>query len=71
MGSLQNAGGSDLNFSVLTARAVLKTQFVTHETVTLLYSHYFLGPAAYPSYPLNWVARADADAVQLAATLWW
>jgi hypothetical protein len=68
---LQNAGGSDLNFQVLTARAVLKTEFVTHETVTLLYSHYFLGPAAYPSYPLNWVARADADAVQLAATLWW
>jgi hypothetical protein len=66
-----NAGGSDLNFSVLTARAVIRTQFVTHEAITLSYSHYLLGPAAYPSYPYNWVAKADADAAEIAATMWW
>jgi|GEM_PF-368370 len=66
-----NPGGSDLNFSVLTGRLVFKTEFVTHETITLLYSHYFLGNAAYPAFPDEWVAKADADAVSLSATLWW
>ncbi len=69
--SLGNPGGSDLNFSVLTSRLVFKTEFVTHETITLMYSHYFLGDAAYPAFPYEWVAKADADAVSLSATLWW
>jgi hypothetical protein len=68
---LGNPGGSDLNFSVLTGRLVFKTEFVTHETITLLYSHYFLGNAAYPTFPYEWVAKSDADALSLAATLWW
>ena len=42
-----------------------------HETITLLYEHYFLGRGAYPACPYEWVAKADADAVSLAATLWW
>jgi hypothetical protein len=66
-----NPGGSDLNFGVLTARLVFKTQFVTHETVQLQYSHYFLGDAAYPGYPYAWVARADADLIALFASMWW
>ncbi|MES1172324.1 MAG: hypothetical protein ABUL77_03720, partial [Bacteroidota bacterium] len=66
-----NPGGSDLNFSVLTGRLVFKTEFLTHETITLLYSHYFLGDAAYPAFPYEWVAKSDANAVSLAATLWW
>ena len=66
-----NPGGSDLSFKMLTGRLVFKTEFVTHETITLLYSHYFLGKAAYPAFPNEWVAKADADALSLAATLWW
>ena len=66
-----NPGGSDLSFSQLTGRVVFKTEFLTHETITLLYAHYFLGRAAYPAFPYEWVAKADADAVSLAATLWW
>ena len=66
-----NPGGSDLNFEQLTTRVVFKTEFLTHETITLLYAHYFLGRAAYPSFPYEWVAKADADAFSLAATLWW
>jgi len=65
-----NPGGSDLNFSELSGRVVFKTEFLTHETITLLYAHYFLGAAAYPAFPYEWVAKADADAVSLAATLW-
>jgi hypothetical protein len=64
-------GGSQLNFGVINLRAVIKTQFVTHEAVTLGYAHYFLGKAAYASYPYNWTARADDNLVSLNATMWW
>ena len=71
-GTLVNPGGSDLNFSVLTARLVMKTQFVTHESVQLQYSRYFLGRAAYPSdYRFGWVPQSDANAVELSAAMWW
>jgi hypothetical protein len=66
-----NPGGSDLSFSVLTARLLLRTQFVTHETVQLQYAHYWLGNAAYPPYPNAWVAKADANMVGLFASMWW
>jgi hypothetical protein len=66
-----NPGGSDLNFGVITARLIFKTQFVTHEAIQLQYAHYFLGDAAYPPYPYSWVARADADMVGLFASMWW
>ena len=56
---------------MITARLVFRTQFVTHETVQLQYSHYFLGDAAYPAYPYAWVARADADMVGIFASMWW
>jgi hypothetical protein len=65
------AGGSEKNFEVITARLLLKTQFVTHEMVQLQYAHYFLGKGAYPSYPYQWVAKADADMVGLFASMWW
>jgi hypothetical protein len=70
-GTRFNPGGSDLSFKVLTGRLVLKTQFVTHETITLSASHYFLGRAAYPAQPYEWVPRADANLVALAASMWW
>jgi len=56
---------------VLTARLIFRTQFVTHETVQLQYSHYFLGDASYPAYPYAWVAKADANLVGLFASMWW
>jgi hypothetical protein len=65
------AGGSQLSFSALTLRLLFRTQFVTHETVQLQYAHYFLGKASYPSYPYEWVAKADADMVGLFASMWW
>ena len=66
-----NPGGSDLNFSVLTGRAIIKTQFVTHEAVVLEYQHYFLGAKAYPSYPNEWLPVADADLLAISASMWW
>jgi hypothetical protein len=66
-----NPGGSDLNFSVLTGRAIIKTQFITHESVVLQYQHYFLGAAAYASYPYEWLPVADADLLAISASMWW
>jgi hypothetical protein len=64
-------GGSDLSFTALTLRLLIRTQFVTHETVQLEYQHYILGNAAYPSYPYEWVPKADSNLVGLFASMWW
>jgi hypothetical protein len=70
--TLVNPGGSDTNFSVLTGRLVMRTEFVTHETITLQYARYFLGRQAYPSdQRFAWVPKADENAVELSATMWW
>jgi hypothetical protein len=65
------AGGKDLNFDVLNVRAVIRTAFVTHETVNLRYAHYFLNDAALPPYPYQWLPKADANLVSLDAAMWW
>ena len=71
-GLLTNPGGAATNFRVLTGKLVMKTQFVTHETVTLQYSRYFLGSAAYPAdQRYAWVAKADENAIELSAAMWW
>jgi hypothetical protein len=66
-----NPGGSSLDFGVLTAKAVIRTAFVTHESVTLEYQHYLLGSDAFPPYPYQWVPKADANLVSIYATMWW
>jgi hypothetical protein len=66
-----NPGGSELSFQVVNARLLLRTQFVTHEAVTIGYAHYFLGEAASPPYPFEWLPKADSDLVSLSATMWW
>ena len=65
------SGGSDKSFEVITARLLFRTQFVTHEQIQLQYAHYWLGDAAYPPYPYEWVARADANMVGVFASMWW
>jgi hypothetical protein len=66
-----NPGGSELNFTVLSPRIVFRTQFVTHEAVTIQYQHYFLGSGAYPNYPYEWVRKSDANTFYIAGTMWW
>ena len=65
------SGGSDKSFEVITARLLFRTQFVTHEQIQLQYAHYWLGNAAYPPYPYEWVARSDAHMVGVFASMWW
>lgn len=66
-----NPGGSSLDFGVLTAKAIIRTAFVTHESVTLMYQHYLLGDNAFAPYPYQWLPKADADLASIYATMWW
>ena len=63
--------GSHRNFEVLTPRVVFKTQFVTHEAVTISYQRYFVNSAVHPAYPNAWVAKPDLNLFAIAATMWW
>jgi len=63
--------GSVRNFKVITPRVVFRTGFLTHETITVQYSHYFLGDRAWPTYPYEWAVKSDADMFAIAATMWW
>jgi len=63
--------GNKANFAVVSPRLVFRTAFVTHEAVTLMYQHYFLGDAAYPIFPYQWLPKADSDVVSIAGTMWW
>jgi hypothetical protein len=63
--------GSHSNFEVVSPRIVFKTQFVTHEAVTINYQRYFVGDNAYAGYPYTWVAKPDLNLFAIAATMWW
>jgi len=63
--------GSAASFKILSPRLVFKTNFVTHEAITVMYQHYFLGDAAYPVFPYEWSAKADSDVLAVSGTMWW
>jgi hypothetical protein len=63
--------GSKENFAVLSPRIVFKTQFVTHEAVTINYQRYFVNDDVHPVYPNEWVAKPDVNLVAIAGTMWW
>ena len=63
--------GSQANFKIFSPRLVFKTAFVTHEAITVMYQHYFLGSEAYPVFPYEWVAKADPDVLAISGTMWW
>jgi hypothetical protein len=70
--TLTNPGGDDTNFTVISGRLLLRTDFVTHETINLQYSRYFLGKQAYPGeYKYQWLPQSDPNLVEISATLWW
>jgi len=50
---------------------VFKTQFVTHEAVTINYQRYFVNDDVHPVYPNEWVAKPDVNLFAIAATMWW
>src|SRR5262249_35523443 len=68
------------NFSVISPRIYLRTDFVTHEQILIQYSHYFYGSAYGPNgaggmYPYNSQTGAahlglDKNAAQIAAIIW-
>jgi hypothetical protein len=74
----------DLNqsFSVLSPKIIFRSRFVTHEEITMQYSHYWYGSAVAPQPPYGTppVAGApgvftgyppDANVFGIKATMWW
>jgi hypothetical protein len=69
------------NFAVVSPKVMFHTQWVTHEEITLWYSHYFYGSSVLPQPP-NGVVNPNAggaagpfppdpSVVGLKATFWW
>jgi hypothetical protein len=76
-----NMDDSSHNFSVLSPRLYIRTDFVTHEQIMIQYSRYFYGSAFGPNggdgamYPWNSQTGAarmgvDKNAAQIAAIIW-
>lgn len=66
-----NLSNSEESFAVLSPKVVLRTAFLAHERVTLQYSRYWNGDAAYAAFPYNRLPEADKHVVSLSASMWW
>jgi hypothetical protein len=71
-----NLDDSTQSFAVISPRVILRTAFVTHEQVLIQYSRYFYNAnAGHSSYPYSVqpgaaMLGADANALQIAAIIW-
>ena len=59
------------SFTVLSPKVVLRTAFVTHEAITVQYSHYILGSKVTPGFPYDSLPKADPNAFMISASMWW
>jgi hypothetical protein len=59
-----------LAFSALSARVILRSEFVTHEQVILQYTRYINGDSVAPAYPAG-ALPPDENAFMVAAIMWW
>jgi hypothetical protein len=72
---------SDYNFQVISPRIVLRSHFVTHEEVTIQYSHYFYAAESNTALNVTNVSSnrdygsllfpPDANVFGAKATMWW
>jgi len=64
--------GEHESFAVLSPKLIFRSNWVSHEEITLQYTHYFLGSAVAPQTPLPaGPPPPDENAVALKATMWW
>lgn len=71
-----NLNDSRLSFSEISPKVMLRTAFVTHETVTFQYSHYSYGSHVTPGFPYNdpkvyTVTKPDPDSFMISASMYW
>ena len=67
-----NLHDSRLSFSELSPKVVLRTSFVSHEAITLQYSHYIYGSHVTPGFPYDTsTVKPDPDVFMLSASMWW
>ena len=64
--------GEHQSFAVLSPRLTFRSHWLSHEEVTLQYTHYFLGSAVTPQPPLPaGPPPPDENVVAIKATMWW
>jgi hypothetical protein len=69
--------GSEYSFGVLSPKAIVRTHFVSHEEVTIQYSHYFYGKAVGPQpnpftpNPAGVSLPPDENVLGIKVTFWW
>lgn len=56
-------------YTAISPRVVLRTTWKTKEYILMNYTHFFLGPEAYPSSPFSDLTQADADMFMVAAVM--
>ena len=67
-----NMKDSTTSFSVLSPRILLRTEFVSHEQIIVMYSRYFNKSGTVLSYPFDEMkVPADENVFSIIATMWW
>ena len=67
-----NLDDSTRSFSVVSPRLILRTQFVSHEEILVMFSHYFNKSNTVLSYPFDEMkVPADTNVLSIIATMWW
>jgi hypothetical protein len=61
---------SEQAFTVISPKVMFRAKWITHEEITLQYSHYAFGSNVKPQAP-NTAAPPDANVVGIKATMWW
>ncbi len=64
-------GGDHSSFAVISPKLMFRSHWVSHEEITLQYTHYFLGSTIILDYPYVATTPPDADALTLKVTMWW
>lgn len=67
-----NLDDATRSFSVVSPRLILRTQFVSHEEILVMFSHYFNKANTVLSYPFDeMMVPADPNVFSIIATMWW
>lgn len=67
-----NLANARKSFAVFSPRLLVRTEFVSHEQIIIMYTRYFNKSETVLSYPFDeMMSRADENVFSIIATMWW
>lgn len=66
-----NSHVAEETFHVLAGRLVFRTNWASHEQITLLYAKWFYGPESHAEYSAVVAPRLDDQLIALNVNMWW